>query len=270
MPQPYGIHAALTTAYLPQENFMKIRQKRRMSDSIETLVARINIKLAELRLSAREASLEATGKPDAIRYIEKRRAMPSAERLAKIAVALQTTPEWLLGKNGAADRIEPREVGVSLANFSRLPRDLPVYGTALGAELDLLTTDGMQLGFEQIDVDLAQPTDYMARPLGAVGHDKMYVVTIAGHSMEPRIDAGRRLLVDGSRPARVGEDVVIQLRRPVDDGQEVYAIMVKQLVKQKAGSYLLHQYNPDVEFELPREMVHAIHPIINWEDVLGF
>jgi phage repressor protein C with HTH and peptisase S24 domain len=241
-----------------------------MSKDIEILIQRIAAKLHERNLSEREASIDATGKPDAIRYIRVRKAMPGGDRLAALAHTLGTTPEWLLGKNDAQERVEARDVVVSPEEFRRLPRDLPVYGTALGADVELLTVEGAPLGVEQIDVDLAHPTDYMSRPTGAAGRPKMYVVTIQGHSMEPRHDSGRRVLVDGSRSGRPGEDVVVQLRRRVDDHEEIYAVMVKQLIRQRAGSYVLHQFKPEIDFELPAAMVAAVHPIIPWEDVLGY
>lgn len=270
MPQKYGIHAARSTAYLPHDMPQGARHNCRMSSGIEILIQRIAAKLHERNLSEREASIDATGKPDAIRYIRVRRSMPSAERLASLANTLGTTPEWLLGKNDGLERLETRDTVVSRDEFRRLPKDLPVYGTALGADVELLTVEGAPLGVEQIDVDLAHPTDFMARPTGAAGRPKMYVVTIQGHSMEPRHDAGRRVLVDGGRSGRAGEDVVVQLRRQVDDREEIYAVMVKQLVRQRAGSLVLHQFKPDIDFEIPTEMVAAVHPVIPWEDVLGY
>lgn len=214
--------------------------------------------------------MEATGKEYTVRYIRTRDTMPSGDKLERLADYLGTTVDWLLGKTD----VQPVNAGaispvISSEQFRRLPRDLPVYGTALGADLDLLTVAGESLGVEQIDVNLAAPTDHMARPLGAVGRN-MYVVQIVGHSMEPRIDAGRRVLVDGSRAGRKGEDVVVQLRRMVGDHEEIYAVMVKQLVRQKSGSFVFHQFTPDVDFEIPVEVVAAVHPIIPWEDVLGF
>ena len=57
------------------------------------------MRLEALQTTERDASLKATGKPDAIRYIRSRRAMPSADRLAAIARALETSPEWLMARS---------------------------------------------------------------------------------------------------------------------------------------------------------------------------
>ena len=62
------------------------------------LISRIDERVKQLGLSERRVSMDATGKPDAIRYIKTRQHMPSAFRLALIARALETTPGYLLGE----------------------------------------------------------------------------------------------------------------------------------------------------------------------------
>ncbi|MCI1143078.1 hypothetical protein MOP88_13540 [Sphingomonas sp. WKB10] len=94
----YGIHAAPSTAYLPQDSWRNARHKRRVANVIDILVERIGAKLYERNLTEREASIDATGKPDALRYIRTRKAMPSADRLDKIAQTLGTTSDYLLGR----------------------------------------------------------------------------------------------------------------------------------------------------------------------------
>lgn len=246
---------------------------------IEILSERIQARLAEVGMSEREASIAATGGPDAIRYIRTRRAMPSAERLQAIAMTLQTSPEWLLGGDATLQRAPAPPVdpdgppgGPSLepADFRKFPRDLPIYGTALGAELEFHGTDGREHAVEQTDIMMSEPRDYMARPTAIAGRKHMYVVEVAGHSMEPRFDAGRRVLVDGKKPLRVGDDVIVQLRAAIDDEEQVAAVLIKQLVRQKAGAVVLRQFNPPVEFEVPTERVKHIHAIVPWDDVLSF
>lgn len=243
-----------------------------MSEKLEMLMARIAAKLTERNLTEREASIDATGKPDALRYIRKRGAMPSAERLEQIAKTLGTTPAWLLGADSGAsvDAGEPQNPGITAITQRRLPKTLPVFGTALAADLDLITSDGDPIAIEQIAVDMVEPTDMMARPTTLAGKDGYYVVTVTGHSMEPRFDSGRRKLVYASRSARVGEDVVVQLRSPLDDGETVTAVLIKQLVRLKPGFIVLRQFNPAVDFEVPQERVKHVHPIIPWDDVLSF
>ncbi len=73
-------------------------------------MARIVTRLAELKLSERQASLAATGRPDAIRYIRTRKHWPSASRLAQLAKALKTTPAYLMGaETEPGQALEARE-----------------------------------------------------------------------------------------------------------------------------------------------------------------
>jgi len=266
----YGIFAASSTADLPHDETRLLRHNRRMADKLSILVERIAAKLVQLNLSEREASIDATGKPDAIRYIRTRNSMPSAERLERIARTLGTTPAWLLGGTDDIDPPEARQgKAIEAVVRRRLPKSLPVYGTALAADLDLFATDGHPVAIEQVEVDMVEPSDHMARPLNLVGLDGYYVVTIVGESMVPRFDPGRRSLVNSKREARAGEDVVVQLRSPMDDGETVTAVLIKQLVKHKTGAIVLRQFNPAVEFELSNSRVKHVHPIVPWDDALS-
>ena len=269
----YGTFAAPSTAYLPHDDLSIARHIRRMASGIDMLIQRIGAKLFETGMSDREVSMAATGKPDAIRYITKRRAMPSAERLDAIARTLGTSSAWLLGQTDDQGPTDPeaasQPVDIGKA-FKNLPRNLPIYGTALGADLDLLDTNGHPVAIEQTEINMAAPIDYIARPTALAGRSEWYVIIVAGHSMEPRFDHGRRLLANGKRPPRVSDDVVVQLRRPIDQSEEASAVLLKQLVKRKAQTIVLRQFNPAIEFEVPNEAVLAVHPIVPWDDVLDY
>lgn len=235
---------------------------------IEMLIQRIGAKLFERNLSEREASIDATGKPDALRYIRTRKAMPSSDRLERIAATLGTTSNWLLGGDDLSSSPGPELP--TLSDLRKLPRNLPIYGTALAADIEFFTVDGFPMAVEQTVANMADPTDYMPRPTALAGKSHMYVIVVSGHSMEPRFDAGRRVLVDGKRPPRIGDDVIIQLRAPIDDGEEVSAVLIKQLVRQKAGTVILRQFNPATDFEIATSQIVHIHTVLPWEDVLGF
>lgn len=198
--------------------------------------------------------------------------MPSIDRLDAIAAELGTTSDWLLGRENAIERtINPEaEDAVKPDSFRRLPRDLPVYGTALGADLDYTSSGGVAVRVEQTEVHMVAPLDYMARPIGVTGRPDLYVVTVAGHSMEPRFDSGERVLVDPKRSPGVGDDVVVQLRGPAFDGEEIRFVLIKQLVRRKAGFVVLRQFNPDFEFEVPNEQVSMVHRVMGWDEALGF
>lgn len=88
--------------------------------------------------------------------------------------------------------------------------------------------------------------------------------------MEPRFDSGRRLLVDPKRLPGVGEDVVVQLRGPTFDGEEVRHVLIKQLVRRRPGVVVLRQFNPSFEFDVPNEQVSAVHRVMPWDEAMGF
>ena len=220
----------------------------------------------------REVSLGATGQPDNYRNVIKRGVMPLASTLDAFAAFYETTSDWLLGRENAIERtIKPEaEDAIKPESFRRLPRDLPIYGTALGADLDYTSSGGVGVQVEQTEVHMVAPLDYMARPIGVTGRPDLYVVTVAGHSMEPRFDSGERVLVDPKRSPGVGDDVVVQLRGPAFDGEEIRFVLIKQLVRRKAGFVVLRQFNPDFEFEVPNEQVSMVHRVMGWDEALGF
>lgn len=71
------------------------------AQAVRALAERIAERLDVTGKAERQASIEATGSADAIRYIRVRRAMPSADRLQELAKVLDTTTEWLLSEDDA-------------------------------------------------------------------------------------------------------------------------------------------------------------------------
>ncbi|WP_298808390.1 S24 family peptidase [uncultured Sphingomonas sp.] len=245
---------------------------RTMTGAPEILRERLAAKLVELNVTAREISMAAAGQPDAVRHIIKRGVMPGALRLDAIATELGTTADWLLGRENAIERtIKPEaEDAIKPEVFRRLPKDLPIYGSALAADLEFGDETGVIVRVEQTEVHMVEPIDRMARPIGVTGRPDLYVIEVAGHSMEPRHDSGRRLLVDPRRSPGVGDDVVVQLRGPTFDGEEVTHVLIKQLVRRRPGGWLLRQYNPDTIFAVPNAQVSAVHRVMPWDEALGF
>lgn len=237
---------------------------------IEILQERVSAKLNELNVSAREISLAATGQPGAIRNILAKNAMPAIDRLDAIAEQLGTSSDWLLGREGGIERTLPTEGTISVDIFRRLPKTLPIYGSALGADLEYGDEHGVVVAVEQTEVHMAAPIDFMARPIGITARPDLYVVVVSGHSMEPRFDSGERVLVDPKRAPGVDDDVVVQLRGPTFEGEEIKHVLIKQLVRRKAGHIVLRQFNPALEFEVPNEQVGAVHRVMGWDEALGF
>ncbi len=240
-----------------------------MNSTLDILRERLQAKLAELNVSAREISMAAAGQPDALRNIIKRGVMPGAERLEAIAHHLGTSSDWLLGRDSGIERTFPTD-DINLETIRRLPKTLPIYGTALGANLEFGDDGGLIVTVEQTEVHMSAPLDFMARPIGVTGRPDLYVVEVSGHSMEPRHEPGRRLLVDPRRTPGIGEDVVVQLRGPTFDGEEVRHVLIKQLVRRRPGAVVLRQFNPRVEFAVPTEQVSAVHRVMPWDEAMGY
>lgn len=239
-----------------------------MSKQTEILARRIGAKLYSTGLSEREASIAATGKEYTIRYIRTRDAMPSAEKLSKIADVLGTTADWLLGHVDDEPSITPTPVPIS-EQLRGLSKDLPVFGTALGADEEYCTLEGEAVAIEQTDANMSAALDMMARPVALAGRDGFYVVTVAGSSMIPAFAPGRRVLVNGRGRAMIDDDVIVQMKRPVDEHGEFSAILIKRLLRRKAETVVLKQFNPELIFEVPVSRIHTIHPIMPWDEALG-
>lgn len=266
----YVTHAALVNVNFQHAFPHGMRHGCSMRKNVpDILKERITAKLGELSMSAREASIAALNKPDAIRAILAGH-MPGLDRLDAIAEVLGTSTDWLLGREDGIERSFADDQPIRPEALRRLPKTLPIYGSALGADMEFGGDGGIAVKVEQTEVHMSSPIDYMARPIGVTGRPDLYVVEVSGHSMEPRYDSGRRVLVDPRRSPGVGDDVVVQLRGPVFDGEEVCHVLIKQLVRRKPGVVVLRQFNPDFHFEVPNEQVKAVHRVMPWDEALGF
>ncbi len=223
----------------------------------ESLQSRIQQRLTALNLSARAASLRATGKPDTIRNVQRGR-RPRTDTLENIAHALECSASWLLGEH---DLPYPRHTGTkeSPSSYNRVSsivpgpmrlsgaRDLPVLGKAVAGQ------DGV---FEISE----QPHDYIERPMSLDGIDDAYAVYIQDSSMEPRYFSGEAVCVHPGRPITRDCFVVVQFH-PETAGDPPRAV-VKQFRNRTASALILRQFNPETELEFPLETVQSVQRII--------
>ena len=155
-------------------------------------------------------------------------------------------------------------------NPGELPRDVPVLGTAAGAELEV-ETDGKPIRIEKTLVE-AEPVAYVRRPPAIVRNRRIYALYITGASMEQRFRPGDLVYVDPRRAPHVGEDVIVQLideARADADPAEVISVLVKQLVRTTASHYELSQHNPQLSFRIAKSKVAEIHRIIPLSELLS-
>ncbi|QIG68685.1 repressor protein C [Rhizobium phage RHph_TM3_3_14B] len=128
----------------------------------------------------------------------------------------------------------------------RPPRMLPVLGEAVGGDDGQYTFNGQVL-------------DYVACPPSLANVPNAYAVWIDGESMYPRYKSGELVYVHPGKPARRGDDVIVQIK-PRDEHMPPRGF-VKELVGFVGDKLVLKQYNPDTRIEFPRADVISIHPI---------
>lgn len=181
-----------------------------------------------------------------------------------------------LAKGFAGSKVDPAEIwaltGIPMPNVAPAPtarletdrRDIPVYGTALGAPLDF---DGFAI--EQTELDQGEVINYFTRPAALRGRTDVYGVYIQGASMAPRFQEGEVAFVDPKRPPQVGDDVLVFIASPEDDGERITACLIKRLVRRTAGYIELEQFNPGHAFRIDSGRVSKVHRVIPWAELLA-
>lgn len=151
------------------------------------------------------------------------------------------------------------------ASLERMQRDVPVFGTALGAPREF---DGQAI--EQTTLNSGETIGYFQRPVVLAGRRNVYGLYIQGSSMSPRFEHGESAFVERGRPARIGDEVVVYLRdMENDDGQSASGVMIKRLVRNTAQYIELEQFNPPVTFKVELDRVVKVDRVIPWAELLS-
>ena len=224
-----------------------------MADS-SLLYLKIEERLAALNLSARAASLRATGKPDTIRNIQRGR-RPRSDTLENLARALECTVAWLMGEDATpptrhiphTDLPSAYASTTTFAPHTMGRRDLPVLGVAVGGQ------DGV---FAMND----QPHDYIERPTSLEGIDDAYAVYIQDQTMEPRYLMGEVVCVHPGRPITQNCFVVVQFV-PAAPGEAPTGV-IKQFIRRTDTALHLRQFNPARDLEFPLSTVRSVERVI--------
>ena len=73
-----------------------------------------------------------------------------------------------------------------------------------------------------------------------------------------------------ARPALL-DYVIVQLRGPDgNDGERIFRVLAKRLIRKTASYFELEQFDPPATFRVPREQVAHIHRIIRWDELVAF
>jgi phage repressor protein C with HTH and peptisase S24 domain len=255
--------------YFPNAPLSGLRDNVQVDYDLVKLTDRIAERLQAVGLSERKVAMMATGKPDAIRDI-RRGSQPSATRLQALADALGTTTEYLLG---ATDIVTPAPPGERIIPaILEMKKDIPVYGTAIGADIEFMSSLDHAVAVEQTDLNRAEVIDRFRRPLGLRERQDLYGLYVAGTSMEPAFESGRGILVDPKRPPAIRDYVVVYIARQRGDHPDmegIASILLKRLVRRSGAFIELEQFNPPAVFQVPLEDVAAVHRIMPWDEAFG-
>lgn len=138
-----------------------------------------------------------------------------------------------------------------------MPRDVPVLGTARGANgegaFDLNQTGGV--------------VDRVLRGPGIAHSVGVFAIYVEGESMEPRHRPGELRYCDPNRPCRIGDDVVIVLD-PAEPGRPPQAFL-KELARRTASEIVTRQSNPEKEVRFPAERVRQLIRVLTLNEVMG-
>jgi len=116
--------------------------------------------------------------------------------LAGVNPVVTNTPRRI--GRGRAENV-PVELGAAdVAPYG--PRDLPILGQSRGGDDEYFFGNG------------ADVLSLTYRPIELLNVATAYAVYVHGDSMSPRFEPGELLYVDPVRPARPGDDVVIQMQ----------------------------------------------------------
>lgn len=246
--------------------------KSTMSQPSATLIERIDLLLSRIGKSRYWLSNEISDgrQPGIVTDIARRGTVPRGDRLTRIAEALGTTSEYLMGQATTPD--QPRsEVSVHdrQIEWRGPPRDepgIPLVGTGDCADLELDATDGQTVSVERSSFDSDYHVRMIARPPALRGARDLYAVYFHGESMQPRFEPGEIGIVDPRRPAGPGDYVLVQLNS--GDSDDVVTVLVKRLVRQNAAEIVLEQFNPALTFTVPKSRVARVHRILQQTDLL--
>ena len=156
-----------------------------------------------------------------------------------------------------------RPVEFEGASMERVDENMPVFGTALGAEMLI---DGERI--EQTMLNSGDIIEYRKRPPISHGVDKVYGLYVQGSSMYPAHRDGAFLFAQRDARLRVDDDVVVYLRPKddSDDGERAICVLVKRLVKRTSQFVELEQYNPAKVFRIGMDDVLRIDKVLTTDD----
>lgn len=235
-----------------------------MSDPSEILRKNLAEAMDRAGIKARPLAEKAGLGQTAVRdFLTGRSKFPRYETIVALAEALGTTADFLLGQKEKgrsleAKRTELAQPTVSTATLNRaeLPRDVPVMGTAMGAN-----------GDGAFVLNQGDPVDFARRGPGIAQNRKVFAVYVEGDSMVPRYEPGELIYLDPARPVRIGDDVLLEVAHPVQG--EPPRTYLKRLVRRTADRVVVEQFNPAKQLEFPVGATTRIVRVLRLSEIMG-
>jgi len=181
-----------------------------------------------------------------------------AERLATALATRGIDPAEVLAMARTAEIPSANGVPFKMegAPDITMPNDVPVYGTALGSD-EMIQGEAI----EQTTLNRAETVTYFRRPPILDRRADVYGLFVQGASMSPRFEPGEAVFVEGKRPPRIGDDVVVYLVDG-DDKDLPTSVLIKRLVRRTSAFIELRQFNPDLTFTLDVARIFQVHRVI--------
>lgn len=203
----------------------------------------------------------------------KNRGRARTDIVDKLVEAVGVSPSEFYARNApdvSPEAQQEEKVARSLPFLNEQePRDIPILGTAMGTDFEI-TVDGELLFSEVTELDQGEVSDFARRPAALKGRKEVYGLYVTGESMAPRFRQGDPLYVDPKAQARIGDDVVLFLRKPEGDDERVYSVLIKELARSTSSFVELRQHNPALSFTVSRKDISAIHRVIPWRELTVF
>jgi SOS-response transcriptional repressor LexA len=239
---------------------------------MELVIERIDERLKILGLSDREASIRATGLPDAIREI-RRLKRPGGRRLIQLAAALETTPDYIGGYVDHERQKLWRSTTSSvlpITGVAELPKTVPLFGAAADNEIAFHKYNG-SLPIELLSYDFDKPVDFCRAPPRIQLRDDVYAIVVFGTSMLPRFREGELLYIDPKSRPREGEDALVRVNDEFAPRPGKSWVALKTFVDHDfmEGHHLFEQYSPATQFNVPFKQYSEIHRVIPLRELLS-
>ena len=255
----------------------------------EQLVSRINQRLKMLGVSRNAVEMRAFGKSGTIRNWERpdKNVLPRFDTVEKLAPVLETTAAWLwYGEErpklvSSFDPDAPESVHQDgdwddgLPSMGVIDGRLLYKGRVSGASPEVpaaagagqghiiedraarIETGGIASG-HPVSSEWLIPADFVRHGLGAQP-SQIIIVPVVGHSMEPRLYAGDRVMVDISQAAYVGDAIYV-----FSDGDDV--LKVKTLSKMSGSNparfRIISEASPDRYDELQHDEFRILGRVV--------